>query len=85
MWRSRSMTKMKDSGFEWIGEIPESWSIQPISKMFKQRNTKVSDFDYAPLSVTKQGIVPQLDSAAKSDDHTNRKRVKKFDFVINAC
>lgn len=84
MWRSRSMTKMKDSGFEWIGEIPESWSIQPISKMFKQRNTKVSDFDYAPLSVTKQGIVPQLDSAAKSDDHTNRKRVKKFDFVINS-
>ncbi|HFI0737901.1 TPA: restriction endonuclease subunit S [Streptococcus suis] len=78
------MTKMKDSGFEWIGEIPESWSIQPISKMFKQRNTKVSDFDYAPLSVTKQGIVPQLDSAAKSDDHTNRKRVKKFDFVINS-
>lgn len=84
MWRSRSMTKMKDSGFEWIGEIPESWSIQPISKMFKQRNTKVSDFDYAPLSVTKQGIVPQLDSAAKSDDHTNRKRVKEFDFVINS-
>lgn len=84
MWRSRFMTKMKDSGFEWIGEIPESWSIQPISKMFKQRNTKVSDFDYAPLSVTKQGIVPQLDSAAKSDDHTNRKRVKKFDFVINS-
>lgn len=75
---------MKDSGIEWIGEIPETWTIQPMSKMFEQRNTRTSDFDYDPLSVTKQGIVPQLDSAAKSDDHTNRKLVKKFDFVINS-
>lgn len=78
------MRQMKDSGIEWIGEIPETWTIQPMSKMFEQRNTRTSDFDYDPLSVTKQGIVPQLDSAAKSDDHTNRKLVKKFDFVINS-
>lgn len=38
---------------------------------------KVSDFDFSPLSVTKHGIVPQLESAAKSDDHSNRKLVKK--------
>ncbi|MFS9314735.1 restriction endonuclease subunit S [Streptococcus infantis] len=78
------MKKMKDSGIKWIGTIPEEWEVNEISKLFSQRNTKVSDFDFPPLSVTKQGIVPQLESAAKSDDHTNRKLVKKFDFVINS-
>lgn len=76
--------KLKDSGVEWIGEIPEEWKVEKISQLFQQRNVKVSDFDYPPLSVTKNGIVPQLESAAKSDDHTNRKLVKKNDFVINS-
>lgn len=78
------MNKMKQSKVEWIGVIPEEWEVKEISKLFSQRNTKVSDFDFPPLSVTKQGIVPQLESAAKSDDHTNRKLVKKDDFVINS-
>lgn len=78
------MNKMKQSKVEWIGVIPEEWEVKEISKLFSQRNTKVSDFDFPPLSVTKQGIVPQLESAAKSDDHTNRKLVKKGDFVINS-
>ena len=78
------MNKMKQSKVEWIGVIPEGWEVKEISKLFSQRNTKVSDFDFPPLSVTKQGIVPQLESAAKSDDHTNRKLVKKDDFVINS-
>lgn len=82
--RELFMNKMKQSKVEWIGVIPEGWEVKEISKLFSQRNTKVSDFDFPPLSVTKQGIVPQLESAAKSDDHTNRKLVKKDDFVINS-
>ena len=78
------MNKMKESGVEWIGSIPETWQVEVVSKLFTQRNTKVSDFDFSPLSVTKQGIVPQLESAAKSDDHSNRKLVRKGDFVINS-
>ncbi|QQQ36059.1 restriction endonuclease subunit S [Streptococcus mitis] len=78
------MRKLKDSGVEWIGEIPEHWEVSTISKVFSQRNMKVSDFDFSPLSVTKHGIVPQLESAAKSDDHSNRKLVKKGDFVVNS-
>ena len=26
--------EMKDSGIEWIGEIPENWSVQPIKYLF---------------------------------------------------
>lgn len=75
---------MKDSGVEWIGEIPEDWEVSQISRYFNPRNEKVSDIDYKPLSVTKNGIVPQLDNAAKSSNHNDRKLVRKEDFVINS-
>lgn len=45
---------------------------------------KVSDRDYQPLSVTKFGIVPQLDTAAKTNAHDDRKLVRAGDFVINS-
>ena len=69
---------------EWIGEIPENWQLAKIGQHFKQRNDKVSDLDYRPLSVTKKGIVPQLDNAAKSSNHNDRKLVREGDFVINS-
>lgn len=75
---------MKDSGIPWIGEIPEGWSIDTIGNLYALRNEKVSDKDYPPLSVTKQGIVPQLETAAKTDDGDNRKLVKVGDFAINS-
>ena len=28
------MRKMKDSGIEWIGEIPEDWEVKPIKSLF---------------------------------------------------
>ena len=48
------------------------------------RITKVSDTDYAPLSVTKMGVLPQLETVAKTNAHDDRKLVKKGDFVINS-
>jgi type I restriction modification DNA specificity domain protein len=76
--------EMKDSGVEWIGEIPEGWNVCKIDSLYYPRSTKVSDKDYLPLSVTMKGIVPQLSSTAKTDDHDNRKLVKKGDFAINS-
>lgn len=78
------MREMKDSGIKWIGEIPVGWELNKIGCVYDERNVKVSDKDYAPLSVTKQGIVPQLETAAKSDNGDNRKLIKKGDFVINS-
>lgn len=75
---------MKDSGVKWIGELPNNWKVEPIGKLFKERNTKVSDRDFPPLSVTKNGIVPQLENAAKSKNHNDRKQVSSGDFVINS-
>lgn len=78
------MREMKDSGFEWIKEIPSEWDLSKIGQVYRLRNTKVSDTDYPPLSVTNKGIVPQLDTAAKSNAHDDRKLVKKGDFAINS-
>ena len=78
------MREMKDSGIEWIGEIPFDWELTKIGSVYDERNTKVSDEDYPPLSVTKQGVVPQLETAAKTDNGDNRKLICKNDFVINS-
>ena len=76
--------ELKDSGIPWIGEIPKDWGIDTIGNLYTLRTEKVSDKDYAPLSVTKMGIVPQLETAAKTDDGDNRKLVRVGDFAINS-
>lgn len=78
------MRALKYSGEEWLGDIPENWEKTKIGLEYRERNEKVSDLDYLPLSVTMKGIVPQLESAAKSADRQNRKKVNVGDFVINS-
>lgn len=68
----------------WLPKIPAHWELKKINALFSERKTKVSDKDFAPLSVTKKGILPQLEHAAKSNDSDNRKLVKAGDFVINS-
>lgn len=76
--------QMKDSGVEWMGEIPEEWKLKRLSSLFEDVNKKVSDKDFRPLSVTKQGILPQIEGVAKTDNGDNRKLVQKGNFVINS-
>lgn len=74
----------KDSGVEWLGEVPAHWEARRLGYYFEERREKVSDTEFEPLSVTKNGIVPQLETAAKTDDNDNRKKVCRGDFVINS-
>ena len=76
--------EMKDSGAEWIGEVPTNWDLGRIGGFYSLRNEKVSDKDYPPLSVTMKGVLPQLETAAKTNDGDNRKLVRKGDFAINS-
>ena len=82
--RYKSYPIYRDTGLEWLGELPKHWQIKRLGQFFKERREKVSDKDYSALSVTKQGIVPQLENAAKTDAGDNRKLVRKNDFVINS-
>lgn len=78
------MREMKDSGIAWLGTVPSYWKQSNIRSLYTLRNQKVSDQDYPPLSVTMNGIVPQLQTAAKTEAHNDRKLVKKGDFAINS-
>lgn len=75
---------MKDSGIPWVGKIPECWKVGRIGGLYELRNQKVSDKDFMPLSVTMKGILPQLETAAKTNDGDNRKLVRVGDFAINS-
>lgn len=75
---------MKDSGIDWIGEVPTTWRLLRIAALYDLRSQKVSDKDYPPLSITMHGVVPQLETVAKTNDGDNRKLVKAGDFVINS-
>jgi type I restriction enzyme S subunit len=74
----------KEINLPWLKSIPQKWTSSKIGELFKERKVKVSDREYAPLSVGKMGIVPQLSTVAKSNDSDNRKLVKSGDYVINS-
>lgn len=73
-----------DSGVQWVGQFPSNWELARLGGLFSERRQKVSDTDFEPLSVTKNGIFPQLSTAAKTNDGDNRKLVRAGDFVINS-
>ena len=80
----KAKRKTKPSGIPWLGDVPEEWVVTRIASLYEERNEKVSDSDYPPLSVSKLGIIPQLEHVAKSNDRDNRKLVCKGDFAINS-
>ena len=80
----RRYESYKDSGVEWLGDVPSHWELRRISTYFTERRTKVSDKDYPALSVTKLGVFPQWENVAKTNDGDNRKLARKGDFVINS-
>lgn len=77
--------KFKPTNISWLPEIPEHWKMSKVSSHFRQRNEKVSDKKYSPLSVLKIGITPQLDNVALSNAEGNsRKLVKVGDYAVNS-
>ncbi|KZB90377.1 hypothetical protein A2U94_16360 [Bacillus sp. VT 712] len=73
-----------DTRCQWLGEVPNHWSLFKIGQLFEFRNEKVNDIDYIPLSITKAGVVPQLENVAKTIHNDNRKKVLTGDIVINS-
>lgn len=54
------MKQMKDSGIEWIGQIPEDWEIDKAKHLFFNRNEKGNEIRLELLSPTqKYGVIPQ--------------------------
>ncbi len=50
---------MKNSGIEWIGEIPAEWKVIRVKHLLKERNERSKEGKEEPLSMSqKVGLVP---------------------------
>lgn len=58
--------------------------MKKIRGLFAERREIVSDSIWEALSVSKDGVTPQLATAVKTDNKDNRKKVCKGDFVVNS-
>lgn len=75
------MRKMKDSGIEWIGQIPERWDIWPTKRFFKHTKTlAVEQVDsYERLALTMNGVIK------RSKDDSEGLQPEKFDTYQVLC
>lgn len=82
------MREMKDSGVEWLGEVPSRWKLHRAKRLFKLTNDRGND-DLTLLAATqKHGMWPQdrLEGVVRVKDDTDLSRfrtVHKNDFVIS--
>lgn len=80
----------KDSGVEWIGQIPKNWTLKRLQYILKERNELNSPIKTKNiLSLTvQQGVVPYAQRAGggnkAKEDLTAYKVVYKNDIVLNS-
>lgn len=82
------MREMKDSGIEWIGQIPKGWELRRAKTLFTQRNSKGNEIEVLLSPTQKYGVVPQsqLEGVVQVKEDTDLqmfKTVHKGDFVIS--
>lgn len=82
---------MKDSGFEWIGEIPAHWGVTRIKNMFELWNERNDEADLTKVNLislyTDLGVVQHSDLTATTGNRAvtaeGYKIVRKHDIVVN--
>lgn len=50
------MREMKDSGVEWIGQIPKEWTIKKVKHLFTKKNEKAQQDSPIILSLARSGV-----------------------------
>lgn len=84
-------TKMKDSGVEWLGEIPAHWQVVPAKALFSQSKETRQDDDIQLTASQKYGIISQEDYMALQSTKIvladkgldDWKHVEPNDFIIS--
>lgn len=78
--------KMKDSGVEWIGKIPEHWGIKKFKYLFQIKKRIAGKLGYDVLSITQKGIkIKDTESGEGqlSSDYSKYQHVEKGDYAMN--
>lgn len=82
---------MKDSGIEWIGEIPAGWEVIPAKFLFKNSDMRRIANDEQLTASQQFGIISQKDYTELTGSKVvlankgleDWKHVKPFDFIIS--
>jgi len=77
---------MKDSGVEWLGEIPAHWEVLRCRYMFTEIDKRSSTGLETHLSMSQRlGLVPSymVQSTLKSESYIGGKLCEKGDLVLN--
>ena len=76
----------KDSGVQWLGEIPSHWKVVLNGRIFKEDVRKALDTDISLSLSQKDGLIPteeMQESSLKTSSYANWKHVTPCDLVIN--
>jgi len=78
---------MKDSGIEWLGDVPEGWEIRRNGALFMQRDERgYPDLPLLSVSLHTGTSVREFSSdriEQMAEDRSTYKRAKKGDIVFN--
>ncbi|WP_414545297.1 hypothetical protein [Nostoc sp. CCY0012] len=78
---------MRDSGVEWIGEIPEHWEVRRAKYIFKEVDERSKTGTEELLSVSHiTGVTPRSEKNVNmfmAEDYSGSKLCQKDDIVIN--
>ncbi len=85
------MREMKDSGIEWIGEIPKGWKVSRIKQLFSEVNDRCENGEnYTLLSVSEYyGVAPKSERISDDDMLTHAETLDGYkicnenDLVMN--
>lgn len=78
--------EMKDSGIEWIGEVPENWFVTKLNNLFTIKKEIANELGYDILSVTQHGLkIKDIEnnSGQMSADYSKYQIVEPENFVMN--
>ena len=78
--------EMKDSGVEWIGEIPREWEVGKVKNCFVRKNEKAKQENPIILSLARSGVKIRDISTGEgqiAESYFNYNPVEKGDLLIN--
>lgn len=84
------MREMKDSGVEWIGEIPKEWEIKRLKAVLCERNESNSPLktNFILSLTNNRGVIPYADKGdvgnKSKEDITGYKLAYPGDIVLNS-
>jgi type I restriction enzyme S subunit len=78
--------RYKDSGVEWLGDLPKHWRIERVRWLCKIKKRIVGELGYDVLSITQGGIKvkdPESNDGQVSMDYSKYQLVEPNDFAMN--